>query len=261
MCTRSLVQYCTKKEGDLLTSLSWALGALSSYNNTFRLEESTGHEHHRVADADKAIVLTEASYVLNDIIHNEIKKASTLDDQNPLWMNIDQYLENVDPLILLAGFHSFSYKYCVSSDTQPSKSCVKKVRQYFIICLLPHCTNPKQTHPLQNLLADAVEVCGGSRQLLRLLNRLGCVSLPDTHDRFVIHHAVAKRQRSIWDDLPKTVFTIASVDNFDMLQSYAAVYCMWRSISQLPWDHSTTRTTNGTLRMVFTYRKPHIYTS
>lgn len=134
MCTRSLVQYCTKKEGDLLTSLSWALGALSSYNNTFRLEESTGHEHHRVADADKAMILTEASYVLNDIIHNEIKKASTLDDENPLWMNIDQYLENVDPLILLDFIASATST--VRHQTHNHLSHVKKVRQYFIICLL-----------------------------------------------------------------------------------------------------------------------------
>ena len=70
-----------------------------------------------------------------------------------------------------------------------------------------------------------VEVCGGSRQLLRILNRLGCTSSPDTHDRFVTQHAEARCQKQIWDEIPKNVFTVASVDNFDMLQSYSAVYC------------------------------------
>ena len=70
-----------------------------------------------------------------------------------------------------------------------------------------------------------VEVCGGSRQLIRILNRLGCVSSPDTHDRFVTEHAQIKRQTSIWEEIPHNVFTVASVDNFDMLQSYSAVYC------------------------------------
>ena len=76
-----------------------------------------------------------------------------------------------------------------------------------------------------NLLADLVEVCAGSRQLLVVLKRLGYVSSPDTHDRFVTQHAENARQTAIWDHLPKDVFTVTSVDNFDMLQSYAAVYC------------------------------------
>ena len=37
----------------------------------------------------------------------------------------------------------------------------------------------------------------------------------DTHDRFVTQH----------NELSRGVITIASIDNFNMLQSYAAVYC------------------------------------
>ena len=88
-----------------------------------------------------------------------------------------------------------------------------------------YCTNPHQPTAMQNLLADVVEACGGSRQLLKILNRIGCVSSPDTHDRFVTYHAEQQRNKSVWEEIPQSVFTVGSADNFDMLQSYSAVNC------------------------------------
>ena len=87
------------------------------------------------------------------------------------------------------------------------------------------CTNPNSPTPIHDLIADLTEVCVGSRHLIRILNRLGCASSPDTHDRYVTQLAMAQRQSTIWNNIPNNVFTIVSVDNFDMLQSYAAVYC------------------------------------
>jgi len=60
---------------------------------------------------------------------------------------------------------------------------------------------------------------------MRILNRLGCISSLDTRDRFVTEHAQLKHQTSICNEISPKVFTVASVDNFDMLQSYAAIYC------------------------------------
>ena len=50
-------------------------------------------------------------------------------------------------------------------------------------------------------------------------------SSPDTHDRFVTQHAEAQSNKPLWCEMPRGVFTVASVDNFDMLQSYSAVCC------------------------------------
>ena len=42
------------------------------------------------------------------------------------------------------------------------------------------------------MITDAEEMFGDCRLLLRILNRLGCTSSPDTHDHFVTQHAEAQ---------------------------------------------------------------------
>ena len=66
---------------------------------------------------------------------------------------------------------------------------IKNVHKCFIICMMMFATNPFCDKTLHHLVADTVEVCGGSWQLMRVLNRRGaCVSF-DTHDRLVTHVA------------------------------------------------------------------------
>ena len=131
----------------------------------YQLEEDHEPVHHRVhcENEHKAIVLSEAANILNDLIHDEIKKYSSLDaeyDQDPLWLSIDKYLQHVDPL--LVNFIASSTRTLRErqqsrlSNESEVNSHVKKVRQYFILSLLLYCTNPKQPPPLHNLLADVV---------------------------------------------------------------------------------------------------------
>ena len=61
--------------------------------------------------------------------------------------------------------------------------------------------------------------------LIHILNRLGAVCSEDVHDRFVTKKAQLQQGRHVWDELPSELFTLATVDNFDMLQSHTAVYC------------------------------------
>ena len=158
-------------------------------------------------------------------------------------LNIDTFVQNVNPLLyqfIVTATKSVRQRQSVApsicSDRMSVNKHIKKMRQYFILCQLLYCTNPKHPIPIHNILADVVQVCGRSRQLLKILNRLGCTSSPDTHDRFVTFHAETARERSIWEELPRNVFTVASVDNFDMLQSYSAVFCG----DQLRSYHGTT---------------------
>ena len=101
----------------------------------------------------------------------------------------------------------------------------KKLRRFYILCILMYCTNSQKPTTLHVLLADVVEMCGGSRILIKILNQQGVAASADTHDRFVTCVSEKRREKSIWESLPENTFSIASVDNFDMLQSHAAVYC------------------------------------
>lgn len=53
---------------------------------------------------------------------------------------------------------------------------------------------------------------------------MGFVSSPDSHDRFVTFHAEAERDKHLWTKISPSVVTVASVYNFDMLQTHSAIY-------------------------------------
>ena len=131
--------------------------------------------------------------MVNDLLHDEIgcQAMTTAQTQHdPLNLNIDEYLKEVNPVLvdfLRSATRTITERQSYSGSETTSH--VKKVRHFFILCQLLFCTNPTQPTPTHNLLADVVEVRGGSHQLLKILNRIGCVSSPDTHDRFVTHHA------------------------------------------------------------------------
>lgn len=88
-----------------MTSLSWALGALSS-TEPIQLEENEDQptcKSHGVHDEHRAAVLTEAGSILNDLIHYEIKRSSLMTAEHtddPSSLNISKYLEDVNPPLM-----------------------------------------------------------------------------------------------------------------------------------------------------------------
>jgi len=171
---------------DVLVSLSWVLGSLEtsndSYSEPLKDDRSQFNKEH---------VLADAGHILNDILHEENKKQS-FDDWlvDPSLLSIPLYLQKLNPLLvnflLVATGSVHECQHCHRNEH------TKLVCIFFIICLLQFSTNTKPTI-IHHLLSDVAEVCGGSRELMRVLNRPGCVSSPDTHDRFVTEQAQLKR--------------------------------------------------------------------
>lgn len=204
-----------KKGGDLLASLSWALGAA----RTNQQDQEVLYEPNPPKKPDVAKVLREAGDIVNDLLHAEIAKPVTAKE-----LDIEAEIGSIDPL--LWTFLESITRSVRQREGLPETNCaIKRLRRYIIFNLLCYCSNTKRTTLLHNILADTIEVCGGSRKLMKIFNRLGFVSSPSTHDEFVTSISETQRLKSLWDNLPRDTFTIASADNFDKLQSHAAVYC------------------------------------
>lgn len=106
----------------------------------------------------------------------------------------------------------------------------------FCVCVLLFTTNNQCSFPLYILIADAVETCGGSSRLLKLLNRLGICTNADKHDNYVAERVKKQKEVGVLSAYPDNAFTVASMDNLDFLHSYARIYC---GKQQSSW-HGTT---------------------
>ena len=185
-----------RKGVDVLVSLSWALSSVQGFAQKY-----TDGDHmcvHGPIIEDNKTVLHNAACIVNSLIHDEIERQSTIRQDfstNPLSFSIEDELQNMNQLLLefvdriTATVREMKHQ-TLRKESKASKQ-LKNIRMYNVLSLLQFCTNPNQPLLFHDLLADAVEMCGGSRELLKILNKLGCTSSPDTHDRFVAHHAEA----------------------------------------------------------------------
>ena len=170
-------------------------------------------------------VLNEAGHIINDLLHKEINKApEQMLSDDPTSLNIESIISSTDSKLwkFIQTVTSLARERSKNKGLSDHK---KKLRQFCILCLLKFCTTPNKPTKFHVILADAIEMHGGSRVLIKLLNQFGMVSSTDTHDRLIFVTAVAEKQRqkTLWDDLKQDVFTVVSADNFDMRKSHTVV--------------------------------------
>ena len=101
---------------------------------------------------------------------------------------------------------------------------MKHVRRAYLMSLILFITNSECNFPFHVVLSDIVEACGGSTELITILNRLGIVASLDTLKRAIHSVSQDRKTAGVKNLLVERAFTVASADNVDFLQSNAAVY-------------------------------------
>ena len=189
-----------------------------------------------IVDVDADIVSSTTTCVweeMNGRIHNQIHRNLTSQHSEPFdisTFDLDQWVNSMDKSILkmLAILIKPKRDKIMNSDEvfeDMMNSHSKKLRCFNLACIIMFCANKECSFPIHTLLTDAIESYGGSTELVKIFNRLGVVASKDTHDRYVEYVVTQYQEGNHLRILQEGMFTIASVDNLDFLQSHAAVYC------------------------------------
>ncbi len=146
------------KSGDLLVSLSWALGRASIFSES----ACDFHIDHSGKDYSKQKVLREAGEIVNDLFRGEISKSNSENWHfQPNYFNVHKEVEKINPLL-------WHFIECATSSTQERKGTpsreentfIKKCRRLFLVSIVAFCTNTQHTTLMHTLLADTIEMCG-----------------------------------------------------------------------------------------------------
>ena len=101
---------------------------------------------------------------------------------------------------------------------------IKHLCRAYLVSLILFITNSECNFPFHAILSDVIESCGGSTELITILNRFGICSSADTLNG-IIHPVSLDRKNAGTRSLPvEKAFTVASTDNVHFLQSNTAVY-------------------------------------
>ena len=153
---------------------------------------------------------------MNRLIHTQIE-SSVGQGQDYDELNVDEQITKVDPYLwnALCSITRSKSEICGRSKVDDPTSQVhhlKRIRCFFLLCVIMFITDDRCSVPMHTLLTDMVESQGGSSVLVRTLNRLGVCSSADTLARFIQHKRSACEYPCI-KHLTKDAFTVVSADN------------------------------------------------
>ncbi len=182
---------------------------------------------------------------LNSKLHEQAKKniITYKDTDRYTNLNITLLINNTDPILLEfikqltctvreGGLRLFDAQETEASDA-------KKIRHFYILCVLLFNANHACSVPLHVLLTETILCQGGDQVLVQIMNRIGAVASLDTSNRLATHVVQTRLVKGIKPSLIPNALTIVSVDNIDILQPHAVVSSLdatrsWHGTSMQP---------------------------
>ena len=181
----------------------------------------SGNDESNIDDNIDNESLTQVCLKFNTKCHAQISKVILEDSLNPHRIEqfeLDKFLGSLDPDIWKAV-----YLITRPASRKENTTHVRKVRRVFATCVMLFTINRQCSVPLHTAIADAVESCGGSTRLQRLLNRVGACASIDTHARYVQHRVQEKSKQGAMACYPATSFMAVSTDNLGFIHKYSRV--------------------------------------
>ena len=166
---------------------------------------------------------------LNEMVHDLATQLMAKHEKDPVSANIfdlEAFASHVAPDLWNAVTRlTQSCNEKLGRKQSDSHLHERKVRVAYIVRVILFCaTGGRCSVPLHTLLTDYIEACGGSSELITVLNRLGAVASIETLDRHIVRVSVQRKQHGLLKGLDDKSFTVATTDNIDFLQSHASVY-------------------------------------
>ena len=202
-----------RTKADMRTLLSHTLHANSSCTAAFQAYETNllNHQVHELVNHQKSESRDQSMKLAFDVE----KFVATVRSIAPeLWEHVCKLTQSVN--------ERKGRSASVNDSTFSGR--IKQLHQAYLVSLIIFITNSECNSPFHAVLSDVIESCGGSTELITILNRFGICSSVDTLKRIIHSVSLDRKNAGTRSLLVEKVFTVASTDNVDFLQSSATAY-------------------------------------
>ena len=145
-----MVHYSSTKIVNILKALSTALGR----GNTSTSEPTCTRAQHNTDDHIDQV--DNVAYALNDRIHLQVKQLIDLykSPEQHKSFNLESAMERMDPVLIELLTQSVRGKHHKKNVEEGTH--VKKLRQFYSLCVILFCTNSQCSVPIHTILTEAV---------------------------------------------------------------------------------------------------------